>query len=264
MNDSERGPAPWHLSALGRGGDDGYGFMTNLDEDLAAIRELVDRFSGQLVVDAFECRVPTMMVGASDGKDLRELANQMTRKLHEWAPGSVTAYFEIPFVGDWRRNVEPAIGAIARHNAEAPAGQPASGLKIRTGGVKAEMFPSVEQVACFVDACRRHRVEFKATAGLHHPIRVLASAIGATMHGFVNVFGGAALAQASGGDEAMLRRLLEDESAENFSLTDDALSWGELRATAAQITTARRDLATSFGSCSFTEPIEDLEKLGWL
>ena len=264
LEDAERGPAPWHLSALGRGGDDGYGFMANLDEDLADIRDLSDRFSGRLVVDAFECRVPTMLVGASDGKDLRELANQATRKLHECAPGSVATFFEIPFVGDWRQNVVAAVAAIARHNAEMPAGQPASGVKIRMGGVKAEMFPSAEQVACFIDACRRCRVAFKATAGLHHPIRHYAGSVETKMHGFVNVFGGSALVRAADGDGTLLCRLLDDESARSFALADDALMWGELRATAEQIAAARRDLATSFGSCSFTEPIEDLEALGWL
>ena len=43
--------------------------------------------------------------------------------------------------------------------------------KLRTGGVKPEAIPSVEEVAAFIRACADRRLAFKATAGLHHPVR---------------------------------------------------------------------------------------------
>src|SRR5712692_2981712 len=45
--------------------------------------------------------------------------------------------------------------------------------KLRTGGVKPEMIPAVGDVAAFIAACAERRLAFKATAGLHHPVRAL-------------------------------------------------------------------------------------------
>ena len=137
-------------------------------------------------------------------------------------------------------------------------------MKIRTGGVKASMIPSIEQAAFFIHTCREKQVRFKATAGLHHPLRHNSSELDVKtkMHGFLNVFGAAILSHARGLSESILREMLEDESAESFSFDDQGLRWRDHRASSDQITRARREFAISFGSCSFTEPLEDLQKLG--
>jgi hypothetical protein len=132
--------------------------------------------------------------------------------------------------------------------------------KIRTGGVTADAFPPVDFIAQFIRACRDHGVVFKATAGLHHPLRCVkpltyeANAPTGTMHGFVNVFMAAAIAD----------RAEEVLTASDFSFDDDAASWRDVRVSTEEIATMRRTLATSFGSCSFEEPIADLKELGWL
>ena len=59
--------------------------------------------------------------------------------------------------------------------------------KVRCGG---SVLPSVPALAEFVQACRRLEVPFKATAGLHHPVR------SGDDHGFLNL-----LAAAVFGDE---------------------------------------------------------------
>src|SRR5438067_5992205 len=43
--------------------------------------------------------------------------------------------------------------------------------KVRTGGVRPEAVPAVGEVAGFILACADRRLPFKATAGLHHPVR---------------------------------------------------------------------------------------------
>ena len=120
--------------------------------------------------------------------------------------------------------------------------------KIRTGG---DAVPSVEQVADFIRACKTAGVAFKATAGLHHPIRKGA------MHGFVNVFVAAAMVERA---EEILRE--EDTSA--FTFTDENVSWRGHEISTEDFAKMRRELALSFGSCSFEEPIEDLKELEWL
>lgn len=135
--------------------------------------------------------------------------------------------------------------------------------KIRTGGVTADAFPAPESVAAFLRACHAEGVAFKATAGLHHPVRCIrpltyeADAPTGTMHGFLNVFLAAAMLDDA---EAILR----EEQASAFVFDDAGASWRDRRVSTEELARMRRDFATSFGSCSFEEPIADLEELGWL
>jgi hypothetical protein len=138
--------------------------------------------------------------------------------------------------------------------------------KLRTGGVKPEAIPTVGDVAAFVVACAGRRLPFKATAGLHHPVRsphpltYEADAPRAVMHGFLNVFLAAAFAWH--GDRDIEPVLAEtDPAAFRF---DDRAHWRDRSLDAEQVREARRHFAHSFGSCSFDEPVRDLEALGLL
>jgi hypothetical protein len=138
------------------------------------------------------------------------------------------------------------------------------GAKIRCGGVTADAFPPVEAVAAFVAACRDAGVPFKATAGLHHPIRHVDAATGFPMHGFLNLLAAAVFAHADGIDEAEIAALLAEEDPGAFAVSPEGLAARGRFAGAAEIAAARRDLFVAYGSCSFTEPVEDLQALGVL
>ena len=105
---------------------------------------------------------------------------------------------------------------------------------------------------------------FKATAGLHHPIRHSDAALGTTVHGFLNVIGGAVLARARGLDGRMLEALIGDEDAAHFHLDENAFSWLGIGADASEIGEARARFVRSYGSCSLEEPVEDLRALSML
>ncbi|MGO9229530.1 MAG: hypothetical protein ACLQKA_10020 [Bryobacteraceae bacterium] len=113
---------------------------------------------------------------------------------------------------------------------------------------------SPETVAEFLCAAAARRLPFKATAGLHHPIRT-------SMHGFLNVFTGAVFAWL-GMDRIALTDLLKETDPQVFRFQDDGLRWRDWRASTAQVAQARREFAHSFGSCSFEEPVADLRALG--
>lgn len=141
---------------------------------------------------------------------------------------------------------------------EAPIGAIRGGFaKIRTGGLTPEATPSSGVLAEFLCEAAARRMPFKATAGLHHPIR------SATMHGFVNVFVAAAFAW-QGADRALIVEMLDETNARAFDFRDGQLRWRGHGITTADITSARRDFAHSFGSCSFQEPAADLRTLAWL
>lgn len=161
------------------------------------------------------------------------------------AAGSRTAYVEIADVA--------LLDAIAANGLRA---------KIRTGGVTADAFPDAEQVARFLAYCMRRRLPFKATAGLHHPLRCVRpltyerDAPRGTMHGFLNVFLAAALPERAA-------EILLDDDARAFAFDDNGAVWRGTRIPNAELA-AMRECAISFGSCSFEEPIDDLKELGWL
>ena len=167
-------------------------------------------------------------------------------------PDAVIPYFELPLDAD------PAPLAAGRGRA-----------KIRTGGLTPDAFPTPADLARWISRCARARVPFKATAGLHHPLRSVQRCTyqpdspTALMHGFVNVFLAAALLW-QGGSEAAAIATLEEQSPEAFHFDDRSAAWHNRRLTTAQLREAREQFAISFGSCSFEEPIADLEQLGWL
>src|SRR6185295_13375622 len=72
--------------------------------------------------------------------------------------GDVEIFAEIPIDAD------PAslVDEIARHGINA---------KVRTGGVTVSAFPPAAHVVRFMRRCIDAGVRFKATAGLHHPLR---------------------------------------------------------------------------------------------
>jgi len=141
--------------------------------------------------------------------------------------------------------------------------------KARTGGVVPEAIPDPADLARFIAACLAASVPWKATAGLHHPIRAeraLTYEPGgprAVMHGFLNVFAAAAFA-GGGAPFADLEVVLREEEAAAFHLGYDGLSWRHLRVSTDELARSRRDFASSFGSCSFAEPVADLRSLGVL
>jgi len=190
-----------------------------------------------------------------DAVELRASTPEAIAQAMRVVPDSVERYVEIPISED----PTPLVRAIAGAGAYA---------KVRTGGTTTDAFPASDHVARFLATCLREAVPFKATAGLHHPLRgeypltyEPGSACG-RMYGFLNVFLATAFL-AAGLDEAEARVLLDesDPNAVTFSRTEAV--WRSHRIPLDRLAESRRFL-TSFGSCSFREPIDDLTALGLL
>jgi hypothetical protein len=175
------------------------------------------------------------------------------RAIARVAPREMKTYVEIPVAEDPRALVD-AIAAVKLR------------AKIRTGGVTPEAIPGVEQVAAFMRACYAAGVGFKATAGLHHALRAeraltyAPDAPRGVMHGFLNVFLTAAF-QYNGLTIRDAHALLAAGTLDGVEINDDRLAWREYVVTLAELSTIRRRFAIAFGSCSFTEPVEDLVQM---
>ncbi|MEU9828243.1 hypothetical protein [Micromonospora chersina] len=155
--------------------------------------------------------------------------------------GGTTVYAEIPLTF----GLMAALDALA----EARAGGLPVAAKFRTGGLAAELFPTPVELAAVICACRDRELPFKLTAGLHHAIRHRDPETGFTHHGFVNVL--AATLAATGGAEV-------DGVAELLAATDP-LRVVELARSHRE---AERPLWVGYGSCSISEPLTDLIRLG--
>ncbi len=143
-------------------------FQPRLSRIWRRSRNLIARHCGA-VIDCVEVRVRNL--------DEIELV-----RVHR--PSGVSAFFEIS-----PEQAEELLPALRRIGGCA---------KLRAGGVVEEAFPAVEQIAGFIARCAELGVPFKATAGLHHPLRCIRPLTyephsrEAPMHGFLNLFTAAA------------------------------------------------------------------------
>ena len=129
------------------------------------------------------------------------------------------------------------------------------------------MFPTVSQVARFLQASAAQKVPFKATAGLHHAIRSEHPLAGdhshtaVAMHGFLNLFVAAGLCCTDRASNALVEKVLDERSGAAFEFEENSVSVHGRVLTSEDLATVRRRFAISFGSCSLDEPVEDLKKL---
>jgi hypothetical protein len=220
----------WRLSALPG---------PEFDAEFGKIGEFNRRFAGKATIDTVEIKAETP-----------ETIQKAVRHL----PDTITAYFEIPIDSSPLELVQTVAETGAR-------------AKVRTGGLAADAFPSSHNLARFIRACADEDVPFKATAGLHHPVRSVnkltyePDSASAMMHGFLNVFLAAAFAQ-NGMDIEALADLLEEKSPDAFQFEQGSVTWRGEMVVRGQLRNTRSLLAIAFGSCSFEEPIDDLKKLG--
>lgn len=222
----------WRVSVLAN--DD-------LPAAIGRVREFNRNYAGKAAIDCLETR-------GDDAEQIRGARRILT--------GDLTVYFELAPTPA----LPEQISVLATGKSRA---------KIRTGGVAPEAFPPIDELIKFARVCLAANVPFKATAGLHHPLRTVKpltyeqNAPTGTMHGFLNLFLATALMRQNLNNGAIYK-LMADGDANNFRFDDDAAEWNGNRIDLQQLKLTRTRNIVSFGSCSFTEPVEDLQQLGFL
>lgn len=260
---------PFPFSVLGRGGVDADTLRAGVQLDLADVEAFLERCGRTVAVNALELKLASELLSPPDAPALEKLFDGVGEIIDSRPGAPVTVYYEAPPGPDWRRTVPAILEALARRRPAAGPGDPSgagrvrdTGFKLRCGGAEAQLIPPVELVAFVIGECRNAGVPFKATAGLHHPVRRMDHELLAKGHGFLNLFGAAVLAHARRLDEAALTEVLEDEDPHAFVFEDRQFRWRDQIVTAAEIAQARTALARSFGSCSFDDPRDGLIELG--
>lgn len=191
-----------------------------------------------------------------DAVEIKAESAEKIRETARFLPENIDCYFEIPS----SIILTELLTAIAVSKTRA---------KIRTGGITLEAFPPVDEIVKFMRVCAAANVPFKATAGLHHPLRCHkpltyeTNAPKGTMNGFLNLFLTVAFLRKNL-NSTFVHELMKETDANNFTFTDDGATWKDHAVTTQEIEIARQRCVISFGSCSFTEPIEDLKTLNIL
>ncbi|MGI9084350.1 MAG: hypothetical protein ACR2FE_03570 [Aeromicrobium sp.] len=126
---------------------------------------------------------------------------------------------------------------------------PDAALKLRTGGETPDAFPDESRLA----AALAQGLRFKLTAGLHGAVRHTDPETGFEHHGFLNVV--LAVHAAMTGSDDLVARLAERDA----SVVAAAVAGLDEHARGMV-----RSRFLSFGTCSITDPIDDLRKLGLL
>lgn len=192
---------------------------------------------------------------AIEAVEIKDAAAVDIGRIAKRIPAGIDAFFEVPIDAP-----QAALDALALAGARA---------RIRTGSTTAEAIPSTQALAQMLSELAARRLIFKATAGLHHAIRGRHALTGepasptAVMHGFINVACAAALLY-FGGDSRETQLVLEEEWPGAWRVTPEAILWEENGWSADELKEVRQQFFAGFGSCSFKEPMLELEALRWL
>lgn len=243
------------------GGDDMPSFLSSFQQSVDRAGEFVVQRGTAVNVEMLEVRVPDKVVAS--GRDLiRELAERCAELIASSKLPKAHAVYEVSFKAGGPTTVAEALTALSSFNAEwakEPRYEPVM-AKIRTGGLTPDAFPTCNELAFFIAGCSRVGLPFKATAGLHQPLVHYDATLDRHVHGFINLFVAVALGLVSDPDLSLIVQVLETADGQDFDFDDGFLSWRNRQVLLDQISAARQ-VCSSFGSCSFTEPVEGLKAL---
>ncbi len=250
----------FYISALSTGGNNISEFKLNLEKDLKTWKEFITGKSRGAVINSFEARLPDKIMNTEEKKVHTELITDISGKIKKEISDPVMIFLEGPLNENRNDAAASLIDVIYAHNQSGFN----TGFKLRTGGVEAVSFPASEHIAFCIRRCLDRKVPMKFTAGLHHPFRHFDKEIGTMMHGFINVFASGIIAMRHDISGKEIEEVLNDEDPSDFIFTDEYFSWKGWKISIEDIEFARRDLVLSFGSCSFDEPVADLQSLNLL
>lgn len=222
------------LSVVGSGGATIDEFETNLESDATAMNDFLERAGDMADIECFEAKAP--------------FQNGFDRALRDLeAFRDIDVFVEIP-LGE----PEDMLAQIAETEW--------MGAKARSGGLTPETVPSEYHLAGFLQQALDLDVPFKLTAGLHEPLRHFDAAVGAKVHGFLNIAVASMLHLRESLSRAELAEVLGVEQAA-VAADADTITWSGESFGLGEV----RDLRVNWrgiGSCSVDEPLQGLAKLG--
>lgn len=226
------------VTVIGQAAKDRKGWEHALAHDSEAMNKFHSDVDGHGEIQGFEIRIP-------DHDHIEAYINDLK------GFQDVDVFMELP----WEGPMEDTLALLAEADWIY--------AKARTGGVEASAFPASGLVAAFVQECANLDLKFKLTAGLHHPFPRMDKAVGARMHGFLNIMSALALHHAVELSQREIADILDENDPSEFKFNEAGLAYRSHRASLEDLR-AVREVFVSYGSCSVDEPLQDLAELGLL
>lgn len=261
--------SPIALDVLPEAGASSNGFIEKLNAQLSFCAGLEKEYSQVVSIEAFEFKFPTDLPTNTEGVDWAtigpfadptsalKLVDDTAQTFLKHGFDSQAFFGELVRGPSFIQSLPLFFMALANTKGRILG-------KIRCGGMASTDFPSCAELSEFIFTATKLSHPFKATAGLHHPIRHFNTQQQVTMHGFINVLFASTLARVHDLNPKEIEGILEDENPNSFVFSASGIQWNHLHASNTQFIEQRRLLTRSIGSCSFDEPRFDLVTLGWL
>ena len=257
----------WKLSLIFPLKEDTDSLITAVTAALADLNQQIQHHPN-IVVDMFEIKIPPKIFQNHDTEAVKNVVLQMTKivKEKQWlflSGKKVLLFFEVPSI-----ELQPQASNVliqSLYDVQTDFNLPIDvGIKVRCGGLTANAFPSIPQISTILINAAKKRVYFKATAGLHQPLRYYDSQLHVEHHGFLNIFSAAMISYLNPTiDPEIIEELLTEKSIKNFTFDENEFKWKNWRLFVHEMEQIRH-YVKSFGSCDFDEPIAALKEIGLL
>ena len=191
-----------------------------------------------VTVSSLEARLPRVPLDAAAAQRI------VATVAEHWPADPVAFWYESSYDAGWATPPAQWLAVLAAARAESPANL-TLGAKVRCGGPDPGATPSVEDLAAFVIAAQEQGVPWKATAGLHHPVRGEHGVEGGVVqHGFLNLFVAAVALHAGALEPARVAEVLGEHDPRAFVVDPLHLGWREVRIEAEAVAAAREHVAS--------------------
>lgn len=259
---------PFSFSVLGSATGMHEQYLDELDALLQDVEAFHKEHGERVATEVMEIKLPHEAAVSGRVEEIRHVLDDTAKRLDRSPYRPKYVFFEPLFEESWEQDLPSIFRALREHNEAVALGDwkdyNYAGLKMRCGGVKASLFPSVDQLARVLEGVRDYGIAFKATAGLHHPVRHYHEPVNTDMFGFLNVFGAGLLAYAHALSIDEITEIVRDKDPDSFRFTEETFAWKELEIPADEIEQLREVALISYGSCSFDEPRDDLRQMNLL
>jgi hypothetical protein len=135
------------------------------------------------------------------------------------------------------------------------------GVKMRTGGLEEKAYPTPSVLANAIKEAVDLNLSIKMTAGLHHPLYHRHATLDTHEFGFLNVGLAVLLANTEDLSAREIEGVLTLDSLDDVQFLENEIRVGDHMVMGEDLKDIR-DVFYGIGSCSITEPINDLDSLG--
>ena len=111
--------------------------------DIATVNKFINMNNNSTIFTGYESRISDLAMFSQNLLDVQELGQNQNLNFE--------SFYEVSPNDSWMNQMNEAVSIISAFNAEYEAN---IGLKLRCGGVEADMFPSAKDIAHAILACR--------------------------------------------------------------------------------------------------------------